>query len=75
MDPRNLNKAIRRTHFKLPTREEEIAKISGAKIFSNLDFSKGFSQLQLDKESFKLSTFITPFGISSATAIYHSYIP
>ena len=60
MDPRNLNKAIIRKHFKLPTREEVIEKMLGAKIFSKLDCSERFWQLQFEEESSKLCTFITP---------------
>ena len=51
MDPRNLIKAIIRKHFKLPTHEEVIEKMLGAKIFSKLDCSERFWQLQLDEEN------------------------
>ena len=60
MDPRNLNKEIFREHFKFPTREEVIVKMSGAKIFYKLDSLKRLWQLQLDEESVKQCTFITP---------------
>lgn len=42
LDPRDLNKAIKREHFKLPTREEIMAQFVGAKWFSKLDASLGF---------------------------------
>ena len=42
LDPRNLNKAILHEHFKLPTREEVMARMAGTKIFSKLDCSKRF---------------------------------
>ena len=84
LDPRNLNRAIRRQHFKLPTREEIMAKFSGATIFSKLDAASGFWQLVLDDESSYLCTFNTPFGrfrykrlpfgISSAPEVYHQTI-
>jgi len=80
-DPRNLNKAIRREHFRLPTREDIMSKFAGAKIFSKLDASSGFWQLRLDEDSSKLCTFSTPFGryrylrlpfgISSVPEVYH----
>ena len=83
-DPRNLNEAIRKKHFKLPTREVIMSRFAGAKMFSKLDATKGFWQLRLDEESSKLCTFITPFGrfrylrllfvISSAPEIYHKTI-
>ena len=37
IDPRDLNRAIRREHFKLPTRDEIMAQLSNAKYFSKLD--------------------------------------
>ena len=48
IDPRNLNRAIRREHFKLPTREEIMAKMSNGKYFSKIDCTRGFWQLKLD---------------------------
>lgn len=42
MDPRNLNRAIRRECFKLPTREEIMSQFTNAKYFSKLDVSSGF---------------------------------
>uniref|UniRef100_A0A3P9HQ00 Gypsy retrotransposon integrase-like protein 1 n=1 Tax=Oryzias latipes TaxID=8090 RepID=A0A3P9HQ00_ORYLA len=84
LDPRDLNKAIRREHFKLPTREEIMAQFAGAKWFSKLDASSGFWQLRLDEESSKLCTFNTPegryrflrlpYGIRSAPEVYHKTI-
>ena len=81
MDPKNLNKSIMREHYKLPTREEVMSRFAGATVFSKLDASSGFWQLNLDNESSDLCTFNTqfgryrylrlPFGISSAPEIYH----
>ncbi|KAK0139299.1 hypothetical protein N1851_024069 [Merluccius polli] len=62
LDPRALNKAIKREDFKLPTREEIMAQFAGAKWFSKLDASSGFWQLKLEEESSKLCTFNTPEG-------------
>ena len=84
LDPRHLNKTIKRQHYKLPTREEILAQFSGARYFSELDASSGFWQLQLDEQSSKYCTFITPFeryrylrlpfGISSAPELYHRVV-
>ncbi|XP_023806683.1 uncharacterized protein K02A2.6-like [Oryzias latipes] len=84
LDPRDLNKAIRREHFKLPTREEIMAQFAGAKWFSKLDASSGFWQLRLYEESSKLCTFNTPegryrflrlpYGIRSVPEVYHKTI-
>ena len=62
LDPRDLNKAIKREHFKLPTREEIMAQFASAKWFSKLDASSGFWQLKLEEESSKLCTFNSPEG-------------
>jgi len=84
LDQRDLNKAIKREHFKLPTKEEIMAQFAGAKWFSKLDASSGFWQLRLDEESSKLSTFTTtegryrflrlPYGILSAPEVYKKTI-
>lgn len=62
LDPRNLNKAVRREHYKLPTRAEILASMSDANIFTKLDAASGFWQLCLEKQSSMLTTFATPFG-------------
>ena len=62
LDPRNLNKAIKREHFQLPTVDDIMAKMPGAKIFSKLDASSGYWQIRVDDESADLLTFNTPFG-------------
>ena len=62
IDPQNLNKAIRRHHHKMPTTEEILSRMSGAKYFSKLDASNAYWQVPLDGESSKLLTFNTPFG-------------
>ena len=37
LDPRDLNKAIKREHHLIPTLEEITPKLAGAKLFSKLD--------------------------------------
>ena len=84
LDPRPLNRAVKREHYKLPTREEVTAQFANAKYFSKLDASKGFWQLKLDEESSKLTCFNTPFGrkrflrlpfgIKSAPEVYHKAV-
>lgn len=81
LDPRDLNKYIKREHFKLPTLDEITSKLSGAKYFSTLDCKQSFWQTRLHKESTDLCTFNTifgrykflrmPFGISSASEVFH----
>jgi len=62
IDPRDLNKTIKREHYQLPTQEEITARLAGAKYFSHLDAKSGFWQIPLDEESSLLTTFNTPFG-------------
>ena len=62
IDFKELNKAIKRELYQIPTLEDLLQRLNGAKIFSKLDARSGFFQLPLDEESQKLTTFITPFG-------------
>jgi hypothetical protein len=62
IDPKDLNQAIKRSHYPMPTIEEVATKLSNAKVFSVLDAKSGFWQIKLDEESSKLTTFNTPFG-------------
>ncbi len=62
LDPRDLNTAVRREHYQLPTVEKITCRLSKAKYFTVLDASSGFWQLKLDEASSRLCTFNTPFG-------------
>ncbi len=62
IDLRDLNKVIKCEHYQIPTKEEVLAKMSGAKYFSKLDARSGFHQIKLDKKSLMMTTFNTPFG-------------
>ena len=76
IDPSNLNAAIERNHFPLPTIEEVLPSLKDAKVFSLVDAKDGFLQVKLSEESSYLTTFWTPdgkfrwlrmpFGISSS---------
>ena len=59
LDPKDLNKAIIREHYKAPTLEEITHKLTGAKKFSKLDAFKGFFAYRMDKESSMKTTFNT----------------
>ncbi|VDI33051.1 Hypothetical predicted protein [Mytilus galloprovincialis] len=84
LDPKDLNRAIKREHFILPRREEITAKLAGAKYFSKLDASSGFWNIKLDEESSNLCAFNTPFGrfkflrlpfgIKSASEVFHKAV-
>ena len=62
LDPRHLNKAIRREHYQLPTVEEVATRLSQAKKFTVVDAKDGFWQKRLDTESSYRTTLNTPFG-------------
>ena len=62
LDLRDLNVAIKREHFPMPTLEEIATRLHGAKVFSVFDASNGFWQVELDKKSSFLTTFNTLFG-------------
>ena len=62
LDPRDLNKAVKREHYKIPTVQEISSHLAGKKVFSTLDLKDGYWQIELDKPSSLLCTFNTPFG-------------
>lgn len=62
IDPKPLNKYIRRSYFMIPTINDIIGKLAGKSVFSVIDMKDGFWQLVLDKESSNLCVFNTPFG-------------
>ena len=62
IDPRDLNKAIQRPKYQIPTLEEVLPELAEAKIFSVLDAKDGFHQVKLEESSSYLTTFWTPYG-------------
>ncbi|RXN35723.1 Retrovirus-related Pol poly from transposon [Labeo rohita] len=72
LDPRDLNKAIKRPHYPLPTLEYITSKLAGAQYFSVLDARSGYWAIRLTEESSRLTTFghyrflRLPFGLISA---------
>ena len=62
LHPKDLNKAILREHFPLPTIEDIATRLHGAKVFTILDVSKGFWHALLDEPTSFQTTFHTPFG-------------
>ena len=59
LDPKDLNKAIIREHYKAPTLEEITHKLCGATKFSKVDCYKGFFAYLMDKASSMKTTFNT----------------
>ena len=62
LDPKHLNKAIKRPHYAMPTTEEILTKISTGKLFTKLDASNAYWQIPVDESSSKLLTFNSPKG-------------
>ena len=61
VDLTKLNESVCRERHILPSVEQTLALIGGAKHFTKLDANSGYWQIELDPESAKLTTFITPF--------------
>ncbi|KFM72400.1 hypothetical protein X975_12067, partial [Stegodyphus mimosarum] len=76
LDPRQLNEAIQRPYYPIPTAEALMTKLQGCKIFTILDAKNGFWQLPLQEVSSYLTTFtmpwerfrflVLPFGLNNA---------
>lgn len=62
MEPRAVNKYIKRQHFPLPRREDLEARLTNAAYFSCLDANSGYHQIPLDERTSKICTFYLPFG-------------
>ena len=62
VDLTKLNDQVKRERLILPSVDNVLVQLSGAKIFSKLDANSGLYQIQLAEESTLLTTFITPFG-------------
>jgi len=61
LDPYDLNRAIKREHFVIPTFADIALKLYGRRIFSVIDMKDGFWHIRLDEASFKLCTFTSIF--------------
>jgi hypothetical protein len=80
VDLKQLNKAVCREHYTLPSLDDVAPKLKDSKLFSKLDAASGFWQIPLDESSQLLTTFMTPhgryafcrmpFGITSAPEIF-----
>ena len=51
LDPQDLNKAVKRNHFGMPTLDDVLPRLVGAKVFSILDAKDGFLHVKLSEES------------------------
>ena len=70
LDSRDLNKAIIRKHIQLPTAEEIMSQMGGAKIFSKVDVSTGSWQIKVNTPFGHLKFNRLPFGVSCASEAF-----
>src|SRR6266576_5610192 len=62
IDTREINKYVKREHYKLTTNKVVLVNLTGAKFFSVLDASHAFSQIAVDEETSKKLVLGTPYG-------------
>ena len=62
LDPKDLNKNIRREHYYSRSIDEILPLLHGKNFFSVVDTTKGYWHVELDHESSLLCTFNLPFG-------------
>ena len=62
LDPKDLNKNIKREHYYSRTIDEILPMLHNKKFFSVIDTKKGYWHVELDEKSSLLTTFNTPFG-------------
>ena len=49
LDPKDLNRVVKRSHYPLPTMEELLPELTKAKVFSTFDVKNGFWHIPLDE--------------------------
>ena len=63
LDSRAINEAIERERHPMPTIEDLIVDLNGAKVFSKIDLNKGYHQLELHPDSRYITVFTTHKGL------------
>ena len=61
LDPKALNKALKRCHFPMLVIEEILPELGKAKISTKVDCKNDYWQIKFTEESSLLTTFATPF--------------
>ena len=84
IDMREPNKAIKREKHIMPTLDDLISDLNGSKVFSKLDLSNAYHQLELDEAGRQVTTFTTHagirrykrllFGVNAAAEIFQNTI-
>ena len=62
IDPKPLNLALKREHYRLAVLDDILPKLVNSKKFAICDLQQGYLHCELDDESSLLTTFATPFG-------------
>ena len=84
VDMRRVNTAVIRERYPIPTVEQILQDLIGARVFSKLDLRWGYHHIELDEQSKQYTTFATHtglyrykhlmFGVSAAPEIYQHVI-
>ena len=69
LDMRRVNEAVIRERHMIPKLDELLQDINGATVFSKIDLTSGYHQLQLCEESKNLTAFATHKGIYRYTRL------
>lgn len=62
IDPKHLNRALRRSHYIMPTLEDVLYKLPKPRVFTVVDARDAFLQCKLDEPSSYMTTFWIPWG-------------
>ncbi len=83
LDCSELNKAIKREYFLIPSYNEIVSKLANKRVFSVIDMKESFYHLSLDEKSSEFCTFNTvfglykfnrlPFGLSNSAEIFQKF--
>ena len=71
LDAREINKAIQKEKFPIPTVDSLLDSMSGCKYFSKIDLKNAYTQIELSEEARKLTNFMTEEGIKRYTRLIY----
>ena len=84
LDPCDLNAAIKRPYYPVPTLKDVTSKLAGARHFSVLDICSGYWQIKRADSTSRQTTFNTafgryrylhmPFGINAAQDVFQHHV-
>lgn len=84
VDYRRLNKKIVRDRYPLPLMEDQLDKLSEAKVYCTLDLKDGFFHVPVGESSRRYTSFVTPdgqfeflkapFGLCNSPAVFQRHI-